>query len=643
MPIINLVDDPSSETPDMAMGTGGVVNNSAQLYTTLPDIAGPESTWTVTEWNQNSYLNPTDMETNDSSYADSLLDNPLYTWTNDDRSVALNVYSEGDNGAAPYVYGLEQKNTNSGNDLFLSTNINTNQIYTFANPITYSLTAKLSEATTIDGNSANPALVQVFTGFVATFNSPGNPNYNPGLPTIPAFIQIALSSSTDEDNRYLNDSKNEIIYTYTIPGDPSLPFASSNAAPIPLSYNLNAYLEDMIAHNNALLPQASDLSLWSLSGMYLGSELGAVGSQATSSSSALDLQISNLSLTDNTSQTVTYSAPSTEALPAFDASAIVASASAAIVFNEYFGYAGNIAAGSLIYNGTGSPPSASASLKQALVITAGSSTRVPEGFKAIYDLNTGDSINLSQGTSASAVFLAGNTEVVTDINGPTIYANGNDTISGGAGTSTVYGGAGALTFIGGSGSVDLFGGTGDVTASLQTGAGSLTGGTGSASTTFFGGSTNCTLRAGSGSGPSTLVGGSGVTTEYGNGSGPVEFVAGVNGTTIMAGQFGTGSESFFTAKNTNAIMALNGADDTVVGGTGSSTVIAGSGHDVFGFLNGFADGNETIYGLKDTDALVYGGYAGDPVLSERVISGSDVITLIDHTVIKIVGVDHTIY
>jgi hypothetical protein len=525
----------------------------------------------------------------------------------------------------------------------LSSDLTPGQIYTFSNPITYSLSARLSQATTNDGNQASPALVQVFSGFIATFNSTENPDYNPALPTIPAFIQIALSSSTSQDSRYLSFHNNEIVYTYTIPGDPSLPFASSNAPPTQLNYSLNSYLEDMIAHSSDLPPEATNLSLWSLGGMYVGSELGALGSGTASSSSLLSLQISNLSLTDDTSQTVSYAVPSAELIPGFDTSAISASASAGMAFSRYFGQDGNIGAGSLIYSGGGNLPNAGSSLTRTLMITAGLSLSVPGGFTAIYDHSSSDMLDLSQDTALNALFLSGNTQVTTGGISATIYANGNDTIAGGSGSSTVYGGAGTLTFIAGSGSTNIFGGAGDVTAYLHSGDGSLTGSSGAGNTCFFGGSGDSILRSGSGTGQSILVGGGGMTTEYGGGSGPVEFVAGVNGTTVMAGQFGTGTESFFTARNTNAIMALNGADDTVVGGTGHSTVIAGAGRDLFGFLNGFAGGDETIYGLKKTDALVYGGYAGNPVVSEKVVLGADVITLVDHTKITLIGIGHTIY
>jgi Ca2+-binding RTX toxin-like protein len=146
-----------------------------------------------------------------------------------------------------------------------------------------------------------------------------------------------------------------------------------------------------------------------------------------------------------------------------------------------------------------------------------------------------------------------------------------------------------------------------------------------------------------GAGASTLIGGSGTTTEFAKGSGPVELVAGTDGTTIMAGQYGTGVETFFTAPSTTAIMALNGAADTVVGGTGHSTVLGGTGPDVYGFLNGHAGGTEEIEGIKANDILIFGGYTRYPIASEGVVNGSDTITLTDGTVITLVGFAHKVF
>ena len=158
-----------------------------------------------------------------------------------------------------------------------------------------------------------------------------------------------------------------------------------------------------------------------------------------------------------------------------------------------------------------------------------------------------------------------------------------------------------------------------------------------------GGAGSNIVGAGAGAGGSTLGGGSATTTEFGKGGGPVAFVAGANGITAMAGQYGTGLETFFTAPSTTAIMALNGAVDTVVGGSGHSTVLGGTAADFYGFLDGHAGGMEAIERIKANDVLVFGGYTGYPIASEGVANGSDTITVTDDTVITMVGFDHKVF
>jgi hypothetical protein len=65
--------------------------------------------------------------------------------------------------------------------------------------------------------------------------------------------------------------------------------------------------------------------------------------------------------------------------------------------------------------------------------------------------------------------------------------------------------------------------------------------------------------------------------------------------------------------------------------------------DVYGFINGYAGGDVIIADLKPNDTLVFGGYAGDPIASENVVKGGDLIVLTDNTKILIQNVDHRIF
>lgn len=81
----------------------------------------------------------------------------------------------------------------------------------------------------------------------------------------------------------------------------------------------------------------------------------------------------------------------------------------------------------------------------------------------------------------------------------------------------------------------------------------------------------------------------------------------------------------------------------MIAGSGAASVTGGSGPDVYGFIDGHAGGSVVITGFNATDTMAFGGYGGDPITSEGVLHGSDLITLSDGTVILVAGVDHKIF
>jgi Ca2+-binding RTX toxin-like protein len=314
---------------------------------------------------------------------------------------------------------------------------------------------------------------------------------------------------------------------------------------------------------------------------------------------------------------------------------------------------------SIVFDGTGTFPTPSPG--QTLIINAlpGTTITLPDGppnFGAIFDANGGDTIN--GGTGNSTIFLQSGlptgTVVNTNAGNDLIYAGGADTINAGSGSDTIIAGAGNNNVNGGTGSVvvdargdDLrfVGGSGAVSVVGGSGNDVLFGSTGSASTYLQGGTGNSTLVGGSGTGPSTIGGGNNITA-FAAGTGPTTLIAGT-GTSVLDGLTGKGVESFstspFATANTTALMALNGAADTVVGGSGHSTVIGGAGPDTYAFLSGNAGGSETILGLKFGDRLIFGLYQGNPIASEGVTNGSDVIKLTDGTSITLAGFDHKLF
>lgn len=314
MAYTDVVVDPSAESPDMAFNNGQVVDGAAVMDASLPGVPGPESGWSVIEWGKTNYLNPTAMAKGDPNFADPLYGNPLYTWEATDGLTSLSVYNAtgGASAGGPYVYDLEESDgilNGGGANLFLSSNLDSPSLVTFNHPVTYSLDAKLNVAS-VSGPSVD--LAQVFTGFILTFNAPDNPLYDAALPTTNAFMQVELSNSGTAYSRYEVQSGNSITYTYTLPNDQFLPFQTASGGPTALSYNLNDYLDDMIANDPKLPGQAENLGLWNLDSMYIGleTENGTVSDPNQGHVSA-GLQVSDIQVQTDASQTVAYEDPAT--------------------------------------------------------------------------------------------------------------------------------------------------------------------------------------------------------------------------------------------------------------------------------------------------------------------------------------------
>jgi parallel beta-helix repeat protein len=181
-----------------------------------------------------------------------------------------------------------------------------------------------------------------------------------------------------------------------------------------------------------------------------------------------------------------------------------------------------------------------------------------------------------------------------------------------------------------SGSVTLLGaGSGQVTFTSSGANSSVLGGAGAIVGTSSGANT-------------TLIGGSGVSLFSVTGANSL-VVAGPSGTTGVDMSQSTGPETVATnpnGGNANLVAFLGSGADSVIGGGGASTVRAGSGADVFGFVKGHAGGTEVITGFNAQDNLAFSGYASGP--TEQVVGGNDVMTLSDGSVITFVGINHTL-
>ncbi|WP_158806420.1 MULTISPECIES: hypothetical protein [unclassified Acidisoma] len=325
-------------------------------------------------------------------------------------------------------------------------------------------------------------------------------------------------------------------------------------------------------------------------------------------------------------------------------------------YANFFGSGASLGASSVIYDGS-SLQDSSVSPNASLWIFSNSSVSVPGSYNAVYDGTFGDTV--TTGADNQMTFLQDNgvgngTVLNLTFGSNTIFAAGADTINTGSASTlifagrndvNVHGGSGSMYFVGGSGAVSILGGSGPTTLF----------GSYSANTLLEAGSGQNVLIAGAGPENTTLVGGSGSTWEFANGSGPVTMYAGNSSgsgaspaISILVGVTGTGPELMKTGSG-NALIGLNAAADTVIGGSGASTVLGGIGDDVYAFVKNQTEGTEVILGFKvGKDALVFSpGYGDKPVASETIekVAGygtSDVIQLTDGTTITLIGVSHKI-
>jgi Ca2+-binding RTX toxin-like protein len=321
-------------------------------------------------------------------------------------------------------------------------------------------------------------------------------------------------------------------------------------------------------------------------------------------------------------------------------------------YANFFGAGATLGASSVLYDGTSRLQDSSVSPNASLWILANSSVSVPGSYKEIYDGTSGDTV--TTGATNQMTFLQDNgagkgTFLNVTQGSNTIFAAGADTINTGSASTLIFAGRNGGTVTGGGGSMYFVGGTGAVSVSGGSGPTTFFGGTGSADSFLRGGSGQNLLIAGSGTGNSTLVGGGGPTWEFADGSGPVTMYAGASPIAIMVGVTGAGGPELMKTGSGNAFIGLNANADTVIGGSGSSTVLGGTGHDVYAFVQGQAGGSEIIADFKvGTDALVFSpGYGDKPVASETIekVAGygtSDVIKLTDGTTITLIGVTHKI-
>lgn len=322
----------------MHFGNGTQVNAASGFFSSLPAIYGPVSPWSVIEWDKNEYLDPSQMSLNGATTYDPLLGNAAYSWATPDGELSLSIYGNGT--TSPWVYDLRSSGglftAGGGSNVFLSdATIAPNA--TFDDQITFQLTAKISQAIVSYDNAAastdGVVLAQAFTGFTLWFNEPGTAAFDSTLPSFNVFMQIPITGSNNDaaatDYRSATALAGvnglTLVYGHVLPNDTTLPFVASSGSPTTLTYNLDAYLADLIAQpwpvSNASgttswvwLPSAvNNLADWSLTSTYVGLETenadGRPGANQTpQGTAAIGLQISDLQVSRDTSTPVTAAA-----------------------------------------------------------------------------------------------------------------------------------------------------------------------------------------------------------------------------------------------------------------------------------------------------------------------------------------------
>jgi serralysin len=273
---------------------------------------------------------------------------------------------------------------------------------------------------------------------------------------------------------------------------------------------------------------------------------------------------------------------------------------------------------------TGATPGSSAALAlQQLGGLAFSADSVDGAYTASGAVSLGTGITSATITSATVVVSnAPNANItVTTLPSAEVFAAPGDTITA-TGADTLFGAStGTTSFMCSGANSSIVGSTGSMAVTSSGANTTLIGGTGTNNFTVSGAGSDAVAGPAPGVTDVTLTdtGGAQISTNPNGGSG-----------TLIATLSATGA-------------------DSVIGGGGASTITAGGGSDVFGFVNGHAGGSEVIIGFNSADNFAFGGYGysatNAPTESYDTpgATGSDVITLTDGTTITLVGIDHKVF
>ncbi len=291
--------DPSVAGPDILFSTGAVAADGAQTWAAdLPDIAGsPDPGWNVTQWNTPSDQ-IFDPDTPTGGVADALLGPALAAWNTGATGNGSSLAVFGSAGNTTFRVGASGGSTR---DTFLQTTGYAAATTTFDHPLTFTADERVASAVAGSGTAI------AFNAFTVFFNAPGNPSYDPSLPSTEIFLQVPLVDFRGEPEAYAtiaagdtyqqvyNLSSQYVTASGTVASNASvdyLPFATDAGGLHSVQIDLNQALlrlVDALAGQDPVMASAYlDLSRWSLGSYYGGVETSA-GTGGDTESLALDI------------------------------------------------------------------------------------------------------------------------------------------------------------------------------------------------------------------------------------------------------------------------------------------------------------------------------------------------------------------
>jgi hypothetical protein len=582
--------DPSVDGPKLAFNNGQVTGVTEDLNPVLPNIAGPVSSWHITQWNPGSWFDPATMIV-DPPLVDPVLGSALYQWNAIGSS--LSIFGAPGN----YIYALTDGNGNL-RDLNLETGAYASANYTFDKQVTFTADERIAAAADngpVDGATAA-------NNFTVAFNRQDSANYDPSLPTISIFLQIELSVAGAVPKAYASFGTSAGNIYNVVPGGEGNNYLAGNpdgGALHQVTINLSSAVAQMTRWLATADPSAGnavlDLSKWSLTSAYIGIE--------ASTGSTMTLDVAHPVVTrDPNLPTVVQDRTVAITNALTESSSVLVDVSSLVATPSKPGVLG--AGETISFTLTGTSSLVQTGGNEQLLLSDGSKAKFA-GIDANGALTFTDTIATGdQASDLKVIGLSLNGSTIGDRSGATLdlatmaSASGDDT--GIAIDAT------APILVGGSVAVPVDGGVLTITGNLFAAARPALVSAAGASQATAGlniMTASGTLAVSNGLGvvavqdnapSSTIIVGDGDSLLY-SGSSNATIIAGAGRHTVFGG---SGNDVVALGGGANQIVL--GAGDNVVRSEGADLIQAGSGHDTV-----------TVTG---TNATINGGYGSSTLL-----------------------------